>query len=94
MASMRGFASQGTVRCTGGTFGTLGLVRVNWRRNETKWSPETTTTTKSAAAGARAGPATCYGAWEGELAGAFVSWEQHEHDDELRGKLRRLKPRR
>ena len=26
---MRGFASQATVRCTGGTFGTLGLVRVD-----------------------------------------------------------------
>ena len=90
---MHGFASQATVRCTGGTFGTLGLVRVDWRWNETKWSPETTRATKSAA-GARAGPATRYGAWEGELAGAFVSWEQHEHDDVLKGKLRRLKPRR
>ena len=86
---MRGFTSQATVHCTGGTFGTLGLVRVEWRRNETKWSSETMTATKLAGVGARAGPATCYGAREGELAGAFVSWEQHEHDDVLRGKLRR-----
>ena len=91
---MRVFTSQATVHCTDGTFGTLGLACVDWRRNETKWSLETTTTTKSAMDGARAGLATRYGAWEGELAGAFVSWEQHEHDDVLRGKLQRLKPRR
>ena len=63
----------------------LDLVRIDWRQNGTRWSPETTTTTKSAAAGAREGPATRYDARECELAGAFVSWEQPEHDDVLRG---------
>ena len=43
-----------------------------------------------AAAGAWTGSATRYGTWEGELVGAFVSWEQHEHDDVLMGKLQLL----
>ena len=65
-------------------------VRIQGDRREGAGWPEFAGSELPAAAGARAGPATRYGAWEGELAGAFVSWEQHEHDDMLRGKLRRL----
>ena len=84
---MRGIAAQATVRGVDGTVGALDLVRIDWRQNSSKWSRETTTATKSTAAGARAGPATRYDAGEGELAGVFVSWEQPEHDDVLRGEL-------
>ena len=65
-------------------------MRIRGDRPEGAGWPEFAESELLAAAGARAGPATRYGAWEGELAGAFVSWEQHEHDDVLRSKLQRL----
>ena len=65
-------------------------VRIRGDQREGAGWPEFAGSELLAAAGAWTGSATRYGTWEGELAGAFVSWEQHEHDDVLRGKLRRL----
>ena len=47
---MRGIAAQAMVRGADGTVGALDLIRVDRWQNGTKWSPETTTATKSTAA--------------------------------------------
>ena len=65
-------------------------VRIRGDQREGAGWPEFARSELLAASGAWLGSATRYGTWEGELVGAFVSWEQHEHDDVLMGKLQLL----